>query len=151
MTWLLPDSKLRIILFIVGDSRCETETGFSVIVMVGKPLKANGSGNIISLLNLSLYFPLFQWFQYFFKNSFRKKLSTFFCTFDTSFHFQLFLYDYVHVFVLQTSIILSVSKAAQTQSGYSVKDDLLFHIRDMSIARQNICYCHIFPLNKFFD
>ena len=21
----------------------------------------------------------------------------------------------------------------------------------MSIARQNICYCHIFPLDKFFD
>ena len=48
MNWLLLDGKLCIILFIVGDSGCETEAGFSVIVLVGKPLKAKGSGNIIS-------------------------------------------------------------------------------------------------------
>ena len=35
-------------LFIVGDSGCETEAGFLVIVLVGKPLKAKGSGDIIS-------------------------------------------------------------------------------------------------------
>ena len=48
MNWLLLDGKLCIILFIVGDSGFETEAGFSVIVLVGKPLKAKGSGNIIS-------------------------------------------------------------------------------------------------------
>ena len=48
MNWLLVDDKLCIILFIVGDSGFETEAGFSVIVLVGKPLKAKGSGNIIS-------------------------------------------------------------------------------------------------------
>ena len=54
MNWLLLDSKLCIILFIVGDSVClslryETEAGFLVIVLVGKLLKAKGSGDIISL------------------------------------------------------------------------------------------------------
>ena len=48
MNWLLLDGKLYIILFIVGDSRCETGTGFLVIVLVVKPLKANGSGDIVS-------------------------------------------------------------------------------------------------------
>ena len=48
MNWLLVDDKLCIILFIVGDSGFETEAGFLVIVLVGKPLKAKGSGNIIS-------------------------------------------------------------------------------------------------------
>ena len=48
MNWLLLDGKLCIILFIVGDSGCETEAGFLVIVLVGKPLKAKGSGDIIS-------------------------------------------------------------------------------------------------------
>ena len=48
MNWLLLDGKLYIILFIVGDSRCETGTGFLVIVLVGKPLKAKGSGDIVS-------------------------------------------------------------------------------------------------------
>ena len=38
MNWLLLDGKLWIILFIVGDSGCETEAGFLVIVLVGKPL-----------------------------------------------------------------------------------------------------------------
>ena len=57
MNWLLLDGKLCIILFIVGDSGCETEAGFLVIVLVGKPLKAKGSGDIISFeLVLSLYF-----------------------------------------------------------------------------------------------
>ena len=36
------DGKLCIILFIVGDSGFETEAGFSVIVLVGKPLRAKG-------------------------------------------------------------------------------------------------------------
>ena len=48
MNWLLFDDKLCIILLIVGDSGCETEAGFLVIVWVGKPLKAKGSGDIIS-------------------------------------------------------------------------------------------------------
>ena len=48
MNWLLLDGKLCIILFIVGDSGCETEGGSLVIVWVGKPLKAKGSGDIIS-------------------------------------------------------------------------------------------------------
>ena len=48
MNWLLLDGKLCIMLFIVGDSGCETEAGFSVTMLVGKPLKAMGSGNIIS-------------------------------------------------------------------------------------------------------
>ena len=50
MNWwkTLLDGKLCIILFIVGDSGFKTEAGFSVTVLVGKPLKANGSGNIIS-------------------------------------------------------------------------------------------------------
>ena len=54
-SWLLFDCKLCVILFIVGDLvclslRCETdtETEFLVIVLVGKPLKAKGSGDIIS-------------------------------------------------------------------------------------------------------
>ena len=54
-SWLLLDGKLCVILFIVGDSVClslryETETGFLVILLVGngKPLKAKGSGDIIS-------------------------------------------------------------------------------------------------------
>ena len=54
-SWLLLDGKLCVILFIVGDLvclslRCETdtETEFLVIVLVGKPLKAKGSGDIIS-------------------------------------------------------------------------------------------------------
>ena len=44
MNWLLLDGKLCIILFIVGDSGCET----LVIVLVGKPLKAKRSGDITS-------------------------------------------------------------------------------------------------------
>ena len=43
MNWLLLDGKLCFILFIVGDSGCET----LVIVLVGKPLKAKGSGDTI--------------------------------------------------------------------------------------------------------
>ena len=39
MNWLLLDGKLCIIFFIVGDSGCETEAGFLVIVLVGKPVK----------------------------------------------------------------------------------------------------------------
>ena len=85
MNWLLPDGKLCIMLFIVGDSGCETEAGCLVIVLVGKPLKANGSGDIIPF-----------------------ELKLIFCF------------------------------------------DLLFY-RDMSLARQNICYCHIFLLEKCFD
>ena len=103
-SWLLLDGKLCVILFIVGDLvclslRCETdtETEFLVIVLVGKPLKAKGSGDIISF-ELKLIFCSCSVVSVFFFNSFRKKLSIFFCTFDTS--FQLFLYDYVHVFVL---------------------------------------------------
>ena len=46
-SWLLPDGKLYIILFIVGDSVC-LSLRLSVIVLVGKPLKAKGSGHIIS-------------------------------------------------------------------------------------------------------
>ena len=88
MNWLLLDGKLCIILFIADDLGCESEVGFVVIVLVGKPLKAKGSGDIISFeLKLSIFFL----------DSFRKKLSIFFCTFDTS--FQLFLYDNIHVFV----------------------------------------------------
>ena len=48
MNWLLLDGKLCIILFIVGDSGCETEAEFLVIVLVGKPLKGKGSGELIS-------------------------------------------------------------------------------------------------------
>ena len=44
----LLDGKLCIILFIVGNSGFETEAGFSVIALVGKPLKAKGSENTIS-------------------------------------------------------------------------------------------------------
>ena len=54
-SWLLLDGKLCVLLFIVGDSvclslRCEADAGFLVIVLVrnGKPLKAMGSGDIIS-------------------------------------------------------------------------------------------------------
>ena len=43
MNWLLLDGKLCIILFIVGDSGCETEA-----VLVGKPLEEKGLGDIIS-------------------------------------------------------------------------------------------------------
>ena len=38
----------RTILFVVGDSGCETKAGFLVIVLVGNPLIAKGSGDIIS-------------------------------------------------------------------------------------------------------
>ena len=47
MNWLLLYGKLCIMLFIVGDSGCEIEAGFLVIVLVGKPLKAKGLGDII--------------------------------------------------------------------------------------------------------
>ena len=52
-SWLLLDGKLCVVLFIVGDSVClslrfETEAGFLVIVLVGRPLKAKGSGDITS-------------------------------------------------------------------------------------------------------
>ena len=59
MNCLLLDGKLYIILFIVGDSGCETETGFSVF-------KSNRVQEILFLLNLNLYFALVQWFQFFF-------------------------------------------------------------------------------------
>ena len=89
-SWLLLDGKLCVILFIVGDLvclslRCETdtETGFLVIVLVGKPLKDKGSGGIISF-ELKLIFCSCSMISLsvFFKNSFRKKISNFFCTFD---------------------------------------------------------------------
>ena len=35
-------------MLFVGDSGCHAEAGFLVIVLVGKPLKAKGSGDIIS-------------------------------------------------------------------------------------------------------
>ena len=52
-SWLLLHGKLCIIIFFVGDSiclslRCETEAVFLVIMLVGRPLKVKGSGNIIS-------------------------------------------------------------------------------------------------------
>ena len=52
-SWLLHHGKLCVILFIVGNSVClslwcETDAGFLVIVLVGNPLKAKGSGDIIS-------------------------------------------------------------------------------------------------------
>ena len=50
MNWLLLDGKLCIILFIVGESGCETEAGFLVIVLVGKPIKEKRSGDMISLV-----------------------------------------------------------------------------------------------------
>ena len=57
---LLLDGKLFVILFIVGESICliltsETEVGFLVVVLVGRPLEAKGSGKII-YFGLSLYF-----------------------------------------------------------------------------------------------
>ena len=48
MNWLLLDGKLCMILFIVGDSECETEAGFLVIELIGKPIKEKGSGDMIS-------------------------------------------------------------------------------------------------------
>ena len=60
-SWLLLDGKLCVILFIVGDSICLILTCEAVIVLVGRPLKAKGSGNII-YFGLSLYFVLVQWF-----------------------------------------------------------------------------------------
>ena len=53
--WLLLNSKLCVILFIVADSVClslrrETETWFLVIVLVAKPLKAKGSGDFFFFL-----------------------------------------------------------------------------------------------------
>ena len=61
-SWLLLDGKLCVILFIVGDLVClslryetDTETGFLVIVLFGKSLKAKGSGDIISF-DLKLIF-----------------------------------------------------------------------------------------------
>ena len=67
---------------------------FLVIVLVGKPLKANGSGDIISI-ELKLMFCSCSVVSVLLKNYF--KLSNFFCTFDI--RFQLSLYDYVHDFV----------------------------------------------------
>ena len=56
-----------IILFVVGDSGCETEAGSLVIVGVGKPLQAKGSGDIISFeLKLIFCSCSVQWLQYFF-------------------------------------------------------------------------------------
>ena len=71
MNWLLLDGKLCIILFIVGDSGCETEAGFLVIVLVGKPLKAKGSGDIISF-ELKLIFCSCSVVSVFFKNFLEK-------------------------------------------------------------------------------
>ena len=52
-------------------------------MLVGKPLKAKGSGDIISF-ELKLIFCSCSMvsLSVFFLNSFRKKLSVFFCTFD---------------------------------------------------------------------
>ena len=79
-SWLLLDGKLCVILFIVGDLvclslRCETdtETGFLVTVLAGKPLKAKGSGDIISfelklifcfcsMVSRSVFFFFFKFF-----------------------------------------------------------------------------------------
>ena len=94
MNWLLLDGKLCIILFIVGDSGCETEAGFSAIVLVGKPLKAKGSGNIISF-ELKLIFV--QWFQYFFLILLEKRYPFSFPLLTKAFNF---FSDYVHFFVL---------------------------------------------------
>ena len=89
-SWLLRDGKLCVILFIAGDLvclslRCETdtETGFLVAVLAGKPLKAKGSGDIISF-ELKLIFCSCSMISLsvFFLNSYRKNLSIFFCTFD---------------------------------------------------------------------
>ena len=67
MNWLLLDGKLCIILFIVGDSGCETKAGSLVIELVEKPLKEKGSGYIISFeLKLVFCSCSVQWFQYFF-------------------------------------------------------------------------------------
>ena len=70
--------------------------GFSsLIVLVGKPLKAKGSGDIISF-ELKLIFCSCSMvsLSVFFLNSFRRKLSIFFALLTS---FQLFLY--IHVFV----------------------------------------------------
>ena len=101
-SWLLLDGKLCVILFIVGDLvclslRCETdtETEFLVIVLVGKPLKAKGSGDIVSfelklifcscsVVSLSVFFKILL-----------EKIYPF--SFALLISFQLFLY--VHVFV----------------------------------------------------
>ena len=79
-SWLLLVGKLCVILFIVGDLvclslRCETdtETGFLVTVLAGKPLKAKGSGDIISfelklifcfcsMVSRSVFFFFFKFF-----------------------------------------------------------------------------------------
>ena len=67
MDWLLLDGKLCIILFIFGDSGCETEGGSLVIVLVGKPLKGKGSEDIISFeLKLIFCSCSVQRLQYFF-------------------------------------------------------------------------------------
>ena len=87
-SWLLLDGKLWVILFIAGDLvclslRCETdtETGFLVIVLVGKPLKTKCSGDIISI-ELKLILCSYSVVSVYFLNSFRKRLSIFFGTFD---------------------------------------------------------------------
>ena len=50
------NSSSHLFLLLV-QAGCETDAGFLVIVLVGKPLKAKGSGDIISFeLVLSLYF-----------------------------------------------------------------------------------------------
>ena len=42
---------------LLVQAECETDAGFLVIVLVGKPLKAKGPGDIISFeLVLSIYF-----------------------------------------------------------------------------------------------
>ena len=87
-SWLLRDGELCVILFIAGDLvclslRCETdtETGFLVIVLVGKPLKTKCSGDIISI-ELKLILCSYSVVSVYFLNSFRKRLSIFFGTFD---------------------------------------------------------------------
>ena len=65
MNWLLLDGKLCIILFIVGDSGCETEAGFLAIVLVGKPLKAKGSGDTQASNFFSMTMSMFS-FQFIF-------------------------------------------------------------------------------------
>ena len=52
-SWLLLDGRYSVILFIVGNSVClglrrEAGAVFLIIVLVGRPLKAKGSGDIIS-------------------------------------------------------------------------------------------------------
>ena len=110
-----------------------------------KTFKSKGFRRYYFFWNRAYILLLFSGFSIFL-NSFRKKLSIFFCSFDTS--FQRFLYDYVHVFVsvyfLQTSII-----SVRAQRGYIQWKMIYFFERLVHSKTKHLLLSHISLIKNF--